>query len=76
MGDVDPRAFGALEAEVASLKEDIKDLRGELGATRSELKQVTELLHQLRGGWRITAGAFGVALAIGGLGAALWRSVR
>ncbi|MBR0647709.1 hypothetical protein [Plastoroseomonas hellenica] len=59
---VDARAFGALEAEVQHLREEMADLKTSVTA-------LTRLLNELRGGWRVvgllvaTAAAIGAALA-------------
>jgi uncharacterized protein YlxW (UPF0749 family) len=59
---VDARAFGALEAEVQHLREEMADLKASVTA-------LTRLLNEVRGGWRVvgllvaTAAAIGAALA-------------
>ena len=61
------RTIGTLQAKVEGLQEDITELR-------SELREVSALLHQARGGWRILASLLGVALTLGGLAMAWWKA--
>jgi hypothetical protein len=63
---INPRDFGALEADVKSLKDDIAELR-------RDVLVLTSLLHQARGGWRVAAWAIGAAFASGGLAAWIKR---
>jgi predicted nucleic acid-binding Zn-ribbon protein len=65
---VDARAFGALEAEVEGLKRDISELR-------SEVRELTSLVQQVKGGWKFLAGAVGVSTAMAGLALAAWKSL-
>ncbi len=59
---VDARAFGALEAEVQHLRQEMAELK-------SSVTALTRLLNEVRGGWRAigllvaTAAALGAALA-------------
>lgn len=65
---VDARAFGALEAEVAGLKDDISTLRG-------EVRELTSLIQQVKGGWRVMAWLVGGFVAAGGLALTAWKSL-
>lgn len=59
MTEVDPRDFGALEREVASLKEDITEMR-------RDMRELTTLLQQARGGWGVARWVIGTAFVSGG----------
>jgi hypothetical protein len=68
MAVVDDRAFGALEAEVASLQRDIADLRG-------EVRELTSLIQQVKGGWKTLAWMAGVGGAMVGFTLAAWKTL-
>ncbi len=76
MGGVDERVFGALERDVVHLTDRIKRLEEAVDRLETSIDRLTDLLNQARGGWKIVAGMFGAALALGGLAVAVWRSVR
>ena len=75
-GVVDDRAFGALEAEVKGLKADVADLRDkDVAELRAELRELILLIQQVKGGWKMLAGAmafFGAGL---GFALAIWKSL-
>jgi hypothetical protein len=58
VSDIDPQEFGALKAEVASLRRD-------LGTINETLKEVNATLQEARGGWKTLMWLSGAAATLG-----------
>ena len=67
MGEVDARAFGALEADVRALSKQVTKLETTIEGLNEKLDHLNGLLDQARGGWRLVAGLLGFSIALGGL---------
>lgn len=69
---VDPRDFGKLEGAVSALADKVAALTSDVESLSKQVKTLTDLMSEARGGWRAVAGVAGVA---GTLGAAItWFS--
>lgn len=62
---ISPREFGRLEAEVRNAREDIGELRRDLGETAASVRKLHELIAQVQGGWRALALVGAAAGAVG-----------
>lgn len=87
MTEISARDFGALEARVDALADQITAMREEMRerdeAMRAELREarrsnddLRQLLAQAKGGWWVIAGLFATAATLGGLALAVWRAVK
>lgn len=65
---IDPRTFGQLEGAVKSLTEKVGTLATDVEGMRTELRALTGVLAEAKGGWR-------VVMLLGGAGAALGGAI-
>lgn len=73
MGEVNPRDFGALEADVRALRGQVAKLETTIEGLNEKLDHLNGLLDQARGGWRLVAGMLGFSIALGGLVVAITK---
>lgn len=65
MTDPTSRDLGRHDAEITSLKDEVKALKDEIRGTRADLAEIKSLLDKTRGGWQALSIAAGIAGAIG-----------
>ena len=76
MGEIDPRAFGGLEATVRHLSDRIDELEKSIDRLEGRIASLTAILDQARGARWLFAGLIGAASFIAGMAAAtrgFWR---
>jgi len=61
------RELGRIGAEVKTAHEERKEIKEELSELRAEVKEISDLLLQARGGWRTLLLVGGAFATLGGL---------
>ena len=75
MGDVDPRLFGKLEADVKHLSDRIERLDDRITELETAIANLTALLNKARGAWWVMAVLIATPSFVAGVATALrvWR---
>lgn len=62
---IDPRSFGQLEGAVKALADRVSELTDDMEGMRRDLRALTGVLSEAKGGWRTLAWLAGAAAAAG-----------